>query len=135
MPNITTNGQSFTDALGAAAPVGGRNLATLPLSYDFDDDGKLQPWACAQLSSAQITAIEAVYAAWDPTSPSATLLRVEAQAELDFSDRVSIRCMKAVPAIPYPATWSTRDDALRAIVSGASSATTIPARPAYPSGD
>ena len=57
-----------------------------------------------------------------------------AQAALDSSDRVAVRCMKA--GVLYPAEWLAHDNALRAIVRAATGDPSIPlpTRPAYPAG-
>jgi len=60
-------------------------------------------------------------------------LKREAQAALDKSDKVAIRCAKA--GVVYPPAWQARDVTLRAIVSGSdTTTTTIETEPAYPSG-
>lgn len=57
-----------------------------------------------------------------------------AQAALDSSDRVAVRCMKA--GVLYPAEWLAHDNALRAIVRAATGDPSIPlpTRPVYPAG-
>ena len=59
-------------------------------------------------------------------------LVASAAVALDASDRTVIRCYEH--AVPVPAVWATYRAALRGIVSGASSPTTLPAVPAYPAG-
>ena len=59
-------------------------------------------------------------------------LREAAQAALDKSDTTLLRCYEAGVAVP--AEWATYRGQLREIVSGKSSATELPVRPAYPVG-
>jgi hypothetical protein len=59
------------------------------------------------------------------------------QAELDFSDNVATRCVKA--GVAYPAAWLTRDQALRALMRATSGDVSVPIltfqpRPAFPEG-
>lgn len=56
-----------------------------------------------------------------------------AQAELDFSDRVSIRCSKA--GVAYPQDWRDRDAVLRGVMRAGSGDPDqpLPERPAFPS--
>lgn len=57
-----------------------------------------------------------------------------AVAELEFSDRVAVRCLKA--GVAYPNEWLSRDNTLRDIVRSASGdhLQPLPTRPAYPAG-
>lgn len=60
-------------------------------------------------------------------------LQAQAQAALDVSDRAVIRC--AEHGVAVPAAWVSYRAALRDIVNGTSStATALPAAPAYPAG-
>lgn len=64
---------------------------------------------------------------------SKTALKQAAQAELDATDLVCLRCYKA--GVSYPAAWQAYTMALRAIVSGTdTTSTALPTRPAYPAG-
>lgn len=56
--------------------------------------------------------------------------QAEAQAALDKSDLVALRCFKN--GVPFPAEWATYCAALRAIV--VSSVGPLPVQPAYPEG-
>jgi hypothetical protein len=55
-----------------------------------------------------------------------------AQAALDASDRTVLRCYEH--GIAVPSEWQSYRAALRAIVSGTSTATALPAIPAFPAG-
>lgn len=59
-------------------------------------------------------------------------LQAAAQTALDSSDVTLMRCYEA--AVLLPQAWKDYRVALRAIVSGKSTATELPARPAYPAG-
>lgn len=56
--------------------------------------------------------------------------KAEAQAALDKSDLVALRCFKN--GVSFPAEWATYCAALRAIV--VSGVGPVPAQPAYPKG-
>lgn len=56
--------------------------------------------------------------------------KVEAQAALDKSDLVALRCFKN--GVPFPAEWATYCAALRAIV--VSGVGPLPTQPTYPQG-
>lgn len=56
--------------------------------------------------------------------------RAEAQAALNKSDLVALRCFKN--GVPFPAEWATYCAALRAIV--VSGVGPLPVQPAYPEG-
>ena len=58
------------------------------------------------------------------------IARVEAQAALDKSDLVALRCFKN--GVPFPTEWATYCAALRTIV--VSGVGTIPVQPDYPKG-
>lgn len=68
------------------------------------------------------------------TPPTAQqLLQYAAQARLDKNDKVATRCVKA--GVSYPDDWLAFDVALRAIVNGADTTSTIlPMTPAFPAG-
>ncbi|OPY15599.1 MAG: hypothetical protein A4E66_00003 [Syntrophus sp. PtaB.Bin001] len=59
-------------------------------------------------------------------------LKERAQEELEKSDMVCIRCYKA--GVAYPADWHARDEELRAIKRGTSTAAEIPTQLDYPEG-
>ena len=60
-------------------------------------------------------------------------LVAKAKSALVKSDAVGLRCWKA--SVPFPPEWLAYDVALRAIVNGTdTSATVLPAQPAYPAG-
>ena len=70
-------------------------------------------------------------------APSAAQVRAaflaSAQAALSRSDTVVVRCYSA--AVAVPAAWQTYRQALRAIVNGTDTVSTVlPATPAYPAG-
>lgn len=57
---------------------------------------------------------------------------VLAREALDISDTTVLRCYEH--AVGVPAEWQEYRSELRAIVSGSSSAETLPTRPAFPAG-
>lgn len=63
-------------------------------------------------------------------STAITDLKSQAQTELNKTDLVAIRCLKA--GVSFPSEWQARVTALRAIVDTGTGS--IPSRPAYPSG-
>ena len=65
-----------------------------------------------------------------PEIPVVTGYKAEAQAALDRSDMVALRCFKN--GVPFPAEWATYCEALRAIV--VSGVGPLPVQPAYPEG-
>lgn len=65
-----------------------------------------------------------------PEMPVIVDYRAEAQAALDRSDLVALRCFKN--GVPFPAEWATYCAALRAIV--VSGVGPLPVQPAYPEG-
>lgn len=82
-------------------------------------------------ASAWTVANGAIVAATPPTVP----LAQQAQAALDQMDApggCAIRCFKA--GVAFPAAWQAYCTALRAIVNGTSTATAMPAQPAFPAG-
>ena len=89
--------------------------------------------ACPPAGWIAITADQAKAA----LAPSAAQVRAaflaSAQAALSRSDTVVVRCYSA--AVAVPAAWQTYRQALRAIVNGSDTASTVlPAIPAYPAG-
>lgn len=70
-----------------------------------------------------------------PSAPPGPTLAVQALVALNAMDAPggpAIRCFKA--GVAFPADWQTYCTALRAIVNGTSTATTLPVQPAYPTG-
>lgn len=65
-----------------------------------------------------------------PEMPVIVDYKAEAQAALDKSDLVALRCFKN--GVPFPAEWATYCAALRAIV--VSGVGPLPVQPAYPEG-
>jgi len=65
-------------------------------------------------------------------SPPGPTLVPAARAALDASDVTVLRCYEH--GIPLPAEWQSYRAALRPIAAGTSSATVLPAMPAYPAG-
>lgn len=65
-----------------------------------------------------------------PEMPMIVDYKAEAQAALDKSDLVALRCFKN--GVPFPAEWATYCEALRAIV--VSGVGPLPVQPAYPEG-
>lgn len=87
------------------------------------------PQGMTQLSAEQVAAIQAEMEA----AQAPIILKCLAQASLDASDKVLVRCMKA--GVPYPAAWQSRDIVLRAIVSGSdTTSNALPIQPDYPEG-
>ncbi|OPY00361.1 MAG: hypothetical protein A4E60_02349 [Syntrophorhabdus sp. PtaB.Bin047] len=76
--------------------------------------------------------IETLHEASYIAARTAAALKVAAQAALDRSDITILRCYENAVAVPE--TWQAYRTELRAIVSGTSSATSLPARPEYPEG-
>lgn len=96
-----------------------------------DMDGaaiSLLPHDCVPISDAEAAALRA--------STPAQLwagYQWQAQAALNKSDMVALRCVKA--GVAFPAVWQTYTTALRAIVAAQSGTPgTLPVMPAYPSG-
>lgn len=76
--------------------------------------------------------IETLHEASYIAARAAAALKVSAQDALDRSDITVLRCHEN--AVAVPAAWQTYRTELRAIVSGTSPATELPARPEYPEG-
>lgn len=117
--------QSFYDALAKAG-------ITTPVC--LTTDGQTLTYNPGT-SDAEIAAVQAVFAAWDPASPSWTDYQATAAAALAESDKTVLRCGEN--QIPVPADWATYRKALRAIVGATTPPTQIPAlptRPDYPPG-
>ncbi len=72
------------------------------------------------------------FAAPVPAIPTAADLAVMAKSALDQSDITILRCVEH--GIAVPVEWVAHRSALRAFVAGASTATALPATPAYPAG-
>lgn len=110
----------WQDAFGALHDDGGGTALSLPY----------WPQGMTLLTDAQVEAIR------NPPPAAAQLaaaLKVQAQAALDKSDTTIIRCFSA--GIAAPAAWQAYRTALRAIVSGADTTSTVlPATPPYPEG-
>ena len=66
------------------------------------------------MNAAEIAAHDAIQL--EATKSLIVPLPVQAQAALDFSDKVAWRCLKS--GVPYPATWLAVDVANRAILNG-----------------
>jgi len=61
------------------------------------------------------------------------LIKINAQIELDKTDLVALRCLKA--GVKFPLDWQTYTKSLRDIVSGIDTiSTTLPIIPSYPAG-
>ena len=76
--------------------------------------------------------IETLHEASYIAARAAAALKISAQEALDRSDITILRCYEN--AVAVPAAWQTYRTELRAIVSGASPSTELPARPEYPEG-
>lgn len=100
------------------------------LAFSWSEDGTIT--FDPSLTAAQVTAIEAVYAAHNPASESWLAYQVGAQSLLDKSDLTIIRCGENQVAVP--AAWETYRKALRAIVGASTGDPTapLPTRPNYP---
>lgn len=111
-------GPTFATELAAAG------LSGLPFSWA--SDGVLT--FSAAMTGAQITAVEAVYSAHDPTKQDYTAAALAALAE---SDKTILRC--AEKGLAVPSAWASYRAALRTIVNG-TAAGPLPTAPAYPAG-
>lgn len=83
---------------------------------------------------AVIDGVSAVYKAHDPSTPSWSNFKLQAQVELDCSDVTIMRCAES--AIPVPSDWATYRKALRAIVGteAGDASKGLPVKPPYPKG-
>ena len=119
-------GKSFYAELLAA------NIPVSQLPFSWCDDGTLIYGD--SVTDAQRAAIDAVYEAHDPTKPDPMAICDAARAALDDSDVTVLRCFEA--GVPLPAAWVDYRKQLRELVSvtAANVASTLPTRPAYPSG-
>ncbi len=100
--------------------------------HGFDETDPAQAVLMKQMASgwAEVTGT------W-PAPPTAAQLHQQlqgqAQAALDKTDLVALRCFKA--GVAFSPAWQSYTAALRAIASGADTASTsLPSQPAYPSG-
>ena len=66
-----------------------------------------------------------------PAPDTLTPFLLSVQAELDRTDLVAIRCIKA--GVAFPTEWQTYTTDLRALLSS-TTAGTLPTPPAYPAG-
>jgi len=100
--------------------------------FSWGPDGTLEFFD--DTPQAVIEGVQAVYAAHDPEQKSSTESKAQAQAELDRTDMVALRCWKA--GVPFPSTWQKYTQALRAIIRVAPGEMPppLPARPDYPAG-
>ncbi len=76
--------------------------------------------------------IETLHEASHITAQTKAVLKADAQEALDRSDITILRCYEN--AVTVPETWQAYRTELRAIISGSSSATSLPTRPDYPEG-
>lgn len=117
--------QVFWDAIAAAG-----------VSKEFSVTLDGASWVYSRaLSTDQIAAIQAVYAAYDPTAPSWTAYQQSASAALAESDKTVLRCGEN--QVDVPPAWATYRKALRAIVGATTPGDPtqpLPTRPAYPAG-
>lgn len=124
-------GPSFPDELKAAGLLG------LPFFWDASGDITFDP----SMTAAQVSAVEAVYAAHNPATPSWSAYQQSAQSALDDSDTTMHRVTEAIAlglniaASADVVAFVNYRRALRAIVSAASGTPgALPTRPAYPAG-
>lgn len=103
------------------------------MSYAIRIDGL--GWRAVS-SSADIDPETETYSATQPapiTQSAGAVLKQQAQAALNATDLVCLRCYKS--GVAYPTDWQTYTTALRAIVNGSdTTSTTLPTQPAYPAG-
>ena len=109
------------------------------LYVEFADDGQIKAYGDKPFGDAVLVHYEVVRG-WDgklyeagtePPEPAPVFdYKSEAQAALDKSDLVALRCFKN--GVPFPAEWATYCVALRTIV--VSGVGPIPAQPDYPKG-
>jgi hypothetical protein len=91
----------------------------------------LLPADCVEITDAEAESIQAARAAAQAAAQAPVILKADAQAALDKSDVVLLRCFEH--AVALPAAWQTYRTALRAIVNGSdTTSTTLPTIPAYP---
>lgn len=104
---------------------------------EFTDDGQIKAYGDKPFSGAIFVPYEVVRgydgklyeAGTEPPEPAPVFdYKAEAQAALDKSDLVALRCFKN--GVPFPAEWATYCAALRAIV--VSGVGPLPVQPAYP---
>ena len=117
--------QTFWDAIAVAG------CAT---AFSVSSDGTQFVYN-PSLTAAEITAIEAVFAAYDSSQPSWTLYKQQADALLAESDTTVLRCIENQVALP--AGWVSYRQALRAIVGAAvpgDATEPLPIRPEFPAG-
>lgn len=117
-------GPTFPAELAAAG------VLTLPFSWSADGDISFSP----SMTSDQIAAVQAVYAAHDPTKPSWSAYQQSAMAALTESDKTVIRCYEN--GIALPPAWAEYRKTLRGIVGAQTGDSTVPlpTKPAYPAG-
>ena len=111
----------------------------MPIFITADETGAITAHADWKFPDSIEVAFEVVRG-WDgklyeagtePQEPTPVVdYKAEAQAALDRSDLVALRCFKN--GVPFPAEWATYCAALRAIV--VSGVGPVPAQPDYPKG-
>lgn len=87
-----------------------------------------QPAQNVEMTDDEVSAFQAQQSAMQTAQASATLIQT-AQAALDKSDMVALRCIKA--GVAFPSDWQAFVTAARANVNGATNPLT---QPAYPEG-
>ena len=118
-------GPSFSDELQSAGLLG------LPFSWSADGTITFDP----ALPPDKQAAVEAVYAAHSPTTPSWAVYQAEAKALLDQSDVTIARCVEN--SVTVPSAWASYRKALRLIVGAQTpgdATQPLPSRPSYPAG-
>lgn len=118
-------GPSFIDELTLYGGLVGEH-------FTWSQDGTIEFFP--DTPASVVTGVEAVYAAHDPTKPSWSNLKLQAQIALDSSDVTITRC--AENAVSIPSEWALYRKALRAIVGAESGDATqaLPIKPPYPAG-